>query len=539
MGDSLSIIFLGGLGEIGRNMCLIESQDEAFIIDCGMMFPSPNMHGIRKVTAHINFLDSYTKPIRGVFLTHGHEDHVGGLPFLYQKISAPLYGSPLSLAIAKQKLRYRSLWRSIEFVPIVPKTKVECGEFSITPIHVCHSIPNCFSFLIEHKNGRILHSGDFKLDTDPVDNQPTDLETIEQLSEKGIDILLSDSTNANSKGSSPSESSIYQNLLEKSKPIKGKIIIALFASHVHRVIQCFKLAKELNRNVLVLGAALVDTLKIAQEAGIIPKYEHRITFGQSSQLPDEKLLIITTGSQGEPHSMLTRSVFSRDKGINLKKDDAIIISAKTVPGNEHNVNKILNQLAKRQIKVFDGNKGLFHVSGHGYEKDLLKLLSIVKPKYFIPVHGEYTHLLKHRAIGVESGIDESSIYILENGDSVSLEKGTLTKKTTAIIDQTLLDGAQLYKPTSSIFDERSHLQKHGYLVIIFKDERADKLISKGFVEKGHPVLDEILPYINKFMVKFDSEPEGAFSKHLFNFKPKFEAWLFERAKKRPFLNFSN
>lgn len=486
--QKLKIIPLGGLHEIGKNMTALEYGGEMIIIDCGMSFPDDEMFGIDVVIPDYTYLEETKAKIRGVLITHGHEDHIGGVPFLLEKVNVPIYGTPLPLGLIQNKLDERGMKGRLKKIRAGQKIKLGC--FNIEVIRTTHSIADAVCLSIDTPVGRIFHTGDFKIDYTPVDGEPIDLARFAEIGRKGVLLLMSDSTNAVRPGYTKSEKLVGETLEEIFRNSKKRIIIATFSSNVHRIQKIIDLAKDNRRKVAVSGRSMEKVVALAQELGYLKVPAGTLVdIRETKNFSDKQLVIITTGSQGEPMSALSRMATNDHKNIEIKRGDRIILSSTPIPGNEKLVSNIVNLLFEKGAEVIYSDIAETHVSGHACQEELKLILSLIKPKYFMPVHGEYRHLKAHADIALGLGIPKDNIFLLENGDALEFEqKRAQVKKEQAPAGEVLVDGLGVGDVGSIVLRDRKLLSESGLIIVVASVDRVTKrvvsgpdIISRGFV----------------------------------------------------------
>lgn len=466
MAGPVRIIPLGGLGEIGLNMLLVECDGAALAVDCGVLFPERPGLGIDLLLPDISYLTERPGLLRGVLVTHGHEDHIGALPRLLQEIDVPVFGPRLAMALVGEKLRRNGI-QGATLETFTPGTKFPVGPFQVEPIHVTHSIADACAFAIETPHGVVLHSGDFKIDDCPVDGPGADLKRMAEWGEKGVRLLLSDSTNVDHDGRCGSESEVGPALEASMRKIPGRVFVTTFASHLHRVQQIVNASAACDRRVAIAGRGFEDSTRLAQELGYLkmpgPGF---LSAGEGMQLPPNKVTMLVSGSQGEPNSALTRISEGRFKNVNLAPGDGVILSSRIIPGNERGVQGVMNRIAKCGASLHRGDRDGVHVSGHAHRDELRTLLQLVKPEYFVPVHGEYRHLASHQALAGETGVARENCILLEDGDVLELdEKGARTGEQ-VVAGRVLVDHTREGEVGLEVLRDRSHLSNDGFVVAV-------------------------------------------------------------------------
>lgn len=509
----IKVIPLGGLLEIGKNMTVFEYGSDLIILDCGLAFPDDDMLGIDMVIPDITYLQKHKNRIRGIVLTHGHEDHIGALPYVLKEFNVPVYGTKLTLGILKNKLTEHGILNSTKLNVINPGETFKLGEFGIEFIRSNHSIADAVAVALHTPAGIILHTGDFKIDPTPIDGDMIDLGRIGELGKKGILLLMSDSTNAERKGYTMSERTVGHTFDSIFENCNKRIFVATFASNIHRVQQIINAAVKNGRKVAVSGRSMVNVLTAAIELGYmkIPK-NTLIDLDEIGRYSKEQLVIVTTGTQGEPMSALSRMAYSGHKKVNIEADDLVIISASPIPGNEKTISNVINELLKHGAEVIYESLADVHVSGHACQEELKIILSLAKPKYFMPVHGEFKHLSRHRELALQTGINPKNIFMMENG--MVLEVSASNAKVTGIVPsgRVLVDGLGVGDVGNIVLRDRKHLAQDGLIVVVLTMDKASRtvvagpdIISRGFVyvresedlmesmrEKAADVLDECL-----------------------------------------------
>ncbi len=470
---------LGGLGEIGKNMLALECQDQIVIIDAGLAFPSEDQPGVDFIIPDISYLLERREQVKAIVLTHGHEDHVGGLPYLLRQLPVPVYGSRMALGIVANKLEEHPNLPPLQLKPVAAGEDVTVGPFRIEFIRVTHSIVDGFGLGIATPAGNIVHTGDFKLDPTPVDGCLTDLARFGAWGQQGVDLLLSDSTNAERPGYTLSEREVGQAFDEIIRDAQGRVVIACFSSNVTRFQQALEAAARYQRKVGVLGLSMTKNLRTANELGYLdlpPNLWLRAT--DISRLPPEKTLVLTTGSQGEPRSALARAAVGENNDLQFKAGDTVIISARTIPGNERRIGNMINHLFRLGCQVHYERVSEIHVSGHAAQEELKVMLNLVRPRHFIPVHGELRHLVRHAALAREVGIAPDRILVLENGQQVALASGGVRRTTEVAAGNVFVDGKGLGDVDRVVLRDRQHLAQDGMVIaIVGVDRHSGELVA--------------------------------------------------------------
>lgn len=486
----LKIIPLGGLGEIGKNITLYEYDGDMMLVDCGMAFPDEEMPGIDIVIPDFTYVLENKDKIKGLVLTHGHEDHIGAIPYLLRNFNVPIYATRLTVGLIEGKLREHKLLNEAKLNVTNPGDTVRLGKFEIEFIHVNHSIPDAVGFAITCPAGTVVQTGDFKIDTTPIDDYVIDIGRFAELGKKGVLALMSDSTNAERPGFTPSERIVgdsFSNLFKKAE--NHRILVATFSSNIHRIQQIIDEACRCGRKVAVSGRSMINVVSVAAELGYlnVPK-DVLIDIETIKNYPPEELVIVTTGSQGEPLSALHRIAFSDHRQVEIIPGDMIIISATPIPGNEKLVSKVVNELMKRGANVVYERMYDVHVSGHACQEELKLMMSIVKPKYFIPLHGEQKHLMKHAMLARQMGIPEENILIADNGNVIEVSRAALKSTETVQAGRVLVDGLGVGDVGSIVLRDRKHLADDGIIIIAVSIDGVTRevvsgpdVVSRGFV----------------------------------------------------------
>lgn len=503
---SVSVTFLGGLGEIGRNCAALEVNGKIALIDVGLMFPEEDMLGVDLVFPDWSWLTKRKKDVAMAVITHGHEDHMGALAYFLRDIQVPVYGTELTVALAGG--RVDELGVSAEFKTIHQKKWIEHGPFKFMMIPVSHSVPNASAVAFDTPEGIVVHSGDFKLDPTPIDGTPTDLPAFAALGRRGVRLLLSDSTNAEKDGFEPSESSVARPIGDVIRDAKGRVITACFASHVHRVQQIADAGIAAGRKIAFFGRSMHRYTTIAGDLGILDIPDGSIVdIKELTDLPDDRQLLITTGSQGEPFAALSLMSQGRHKFVELDESDTVLISAKPIPGNETAVSKVISNLMRRGAKVIHGRSSHVHVSGHAAREELLTFLNIIRPKAFVPVHGEYRHLSAHAELARKMGV--KTVEVLEDGDRITLDgKKTTVDRRAVPAGYVYLDGSAVGDVQNAVLRDRSHLADDGVVVVTVGIDHDTGEILYGPDMDSHGVMDDPTPVLSKAADAVRSAIEG-------------------------------
>lgn len=537
---------LGGLNEIGKNMNVFECGSDAIILDCGMAFPDDDMPGIDSVIPDITYLHKISDKIRAIILTHGHEDHIGALPYVLKEINVPVYGTRLTLGILKNKLTEHGILRETKLINIEAGETVKLGSFKAEFIHTNHSIADSVAVALHTPAGVILHTGDFKIDPTPIDGDMIDLARIGELGNKGILALMSDSTNADRPGFTMSERSIghtFDELFDRGAD--KRIIIATFASNVHRVQQIINSAYTHGRKVAVSGRSMVNVLNAAIELGYmnIPK-NTLIDIDEISRYPKDKIVIVTTGSQGESMSALTRMAFSIHKKINIEPTDLIIISASPIPGNEKTVANVVNELLKHGAEVVHERQDNVHVSGHACQQEQRILLALAKPKYFMPVHGEYRHLCRHKELALQTGMNSKDIFISDIGKVMEISPNGAKFVGTVPSGKVLVDGLGVGDVGNIVLRDRKHLAEDGIIIIVLTIDKSvgecvsgPDIISRGFVYVRES--EDLMESIRTISAEVIDDCTGGATVNWTTLKTRIKndvgGYLYSKTKRRPMI----
>jgi ribonuclease J len=489
--SALKVIPLGGLGEIGLNMMVIEYDEIAILIDAGLMFPEEDMLGIDIVIPDFTYLRDRRDRLKALIVTHGHEDHIGAIPFLLREFDIPLYGTALTLALIREKLKEHGLLEHCVLNRIAPRESVSIGPFQIEFLQVCHSIPDGVGLAIRTPVGIVIHSGDFKIDHTPIDGKRFDFAHFGAYGEEGVLALFSDSTNVERQGSTVSERDVGNTLREIFQGCTGRIVVAVFASHLHRIQQVIHLARECKRKVLLNGRSMLINVRIARELGYLDfNSEEEISLHELPRYLDSQVLLLTTGSQGEPQSALTRMAFDDHKKLKVKPGDTIVLSSKFIPGNERTIQNIINHLYRLGAEVIYEQVRDIHVSGHAYIEELKSMINVVRPRFFVPIHGEYRQLIKHRQLAVSMGIPAENCLLAEDGSVIVFRPNGARIEERVETGRVFVDGKGVGDVGGLVLRDRRHLSEDGFVIasLVFNKETKEILsgpdiLSKGFIRE--------------------------------------------------------
>ena len=542
--QKLQIIPLGGLGEIGKNMTVIRVDDEILVIDSGLMFPDEDMLGIDLVIPDISYLIENKDKIKAIVLTHGHEDHIGALPYVLNKINVPVYGTRLTLGILEGRLKENGV-DSSNLHSVMQGDIINVGCFSVGFIRVNHSIPDAVGLSIKTPVGMIVHTGDFKLDYTPIDGKMTDFRRFSDLGNRGVLVLMADSTNSEREGHTPSERTVWAAFDRAFHNARGRIIVATFSSNVHRIQQVIDTAVRYKRHVAVLGRSMVNVVNISLELGYITAPEGTIVdIDEIHNYRMEQMVIITTGSQGEPMSALTRMSMSDHRKVGIVPGDTVIISATPIPGNEKLVSKTIDNLMKLGANVIYGRNQGIHVSGHASREELKLMHNLVRPKFFIPVHGEYHHLVQHARLARELGMPKENIFISENGQILEFtrDKGQVAGKVTA--GMVMVDGLGVGDVGNIVLRDRRQLSQDGILIVVVTMNKqthrvvaGPDIVSRGFVyvRESEALMDEATARVQQALDRCEDEKVKEWAAIKSNVRDALGRYLFEKTRRRPMI----
>ncbi len=539
--QGVRVIPIGGLNGIGKNMTLLEYQDQILIIDCGMTFPEDEMYGIDIVLPDFSYLQNSNKKIKGIILTHGHEDHIGAIPYFLKVLNAPIYGTRLTLGLVKSKLEEHGLKARLN--TIKPGDKFKLGVFGVETIRTTHSIADAVCYCIDTPAGRIFHTGDFKIDYTPVDGEPINFTKLAEIGAKGVTLMMADSTNALRPGFTASEKVVGETLANIFEDVNQRIIIATFSSNVHRVQKIIDNAVKCKRKVAISGRSMENVVNIAMELGYLTVPAGTLVdIKKINSIPDKQLLIITTGSQGEPMSALSRMASNEHKSVQIKKGDVVILSSTPVPGNEKMVSNVVNKLIEKEATVIYSDIADTHVSGHACEEELKIMHSLIKPKFFMPVHGEARHLMAHKEIAKNLGMKNNSIFILENGQILNLtrRRAEILKETVPAED-ILVDGLGVGDVGNIVLRDRRLLSESGLIIVVAALDRSRNvisgpdIISRGFVyvRENEDLIEDARLVVEKALLNCCKKNNRDWNAMKSTVKDALRTFIYEKTKRSP------
>ena len=543
--SNLKIIPLGGLEEIGNNMTIFEYEDEIVIVDCGLEFPTDDMLGVDLVIPDVTYLERNKEKIKGLVITHGHEDHIGAIPYILKQINIPIYATKLTIGLIKNKLEEHKLLRSTKLYEIEAGRTIKLGKMSVEFIRSCHSIPDAVMLAINTPVGTVIHTGDFKIDYTPINSEMTDLNRIAEIGSNGVLALLSDSTNSERKGYTMSESTVGKEFDKLFVNCKKRIVVATFASNVHRVQQIVNASVANGRKIAVCGRSMINMIETARALGYMDVPENVfIDIDMIKNYPDEQLVIITTGSQGEAMSALTRMAAGEHKKIEITPNDLIIISANPIPGNEKSVSKVIDDLMQIGADVVYNALADIHVSGHACQEEQKLILALTKPKYFIPVHGEYRQLMAHAETAVKMGVAPENIFMSTNGRVIELNENEARQTGSVPCGKVLVDGYGVGDVGNVVLRDRQHLSQDGLIVIVMTMDSSTgeivagpDVISRGFVyvKESENLMDEVKKYIREEVEILESKGVRDWATIKSTLKDHIRDYIFQRTKRNPMI----
>ena len=543
--SKLKIIPLGGLNEIGKNLTVFEYENEIIVVDCGLAFPEDEMLGVDIVIPDISYLEKNKDKVKAILITHGHEDHIGAIPYFLKKINVPVYGSKLSLGLIKVKLAEHNLEKQTKLVTVEPRQVLKFGKFKVEFIRVTHSIADSMAIAITTPVGTVLHTGDFKIDYTPIDGGYMDLQRIAELGKEGVTLLLSDSTNVQRPGHTMSERSVGKELDRLFTNCTKRIIVATFASNVHRMQQIINSAVKFKRKVAVVGRSMVNVLAVSQELGYLNAPEGTIIdIDKIGMYNPDQLVIITTGSQGEPMAALSRMSVGEHKKVQITPDDMIIFSSSAIPGNEKSIGKIVDELERLGAEVIQNQIADVHVSGHACQEELKLMLSLVRPKYFMPVHGEYRFLKQHGQLAVDTGVAKENVFIMENGRILEIDKNSAKMTTQVTSGIVLVDGLGVGDVGNIVLRDRQLLSENGMIIVVISlDRKTAKVVSgpdivtRGFVyvRENETLIDEIKEVAKKELSKCEEQNIREWSTIKTKVRESLIKYIYSKTKRQPMI----
>ena len=541
----VKIIPLGGVNEIGKNLTAIEYKNDIVVIDCGLKFPDEDMFGIDLVIPDITYLIKNKEKVSGIFLTHGHEDHIGALPYVLKQLNVPVYGTKLTLGIVETKLKEHGLLSSTELIRVKPRDVIRLNSVSVEFIKTNHSIADSVAIAVHTPLGVVLHTGDFKIDYTPIDGELMDFARFAELGKKGVLVMMADSTNVEKQGYTKSERIVGESLTRIFGKTKGRIIIATFASNIHRIQQIIDAATVYGRKVAVSGRSMENIINVAIELGYIEVAENTLVpIDAINKYNNVQIVIITTGSQGEPMSALSRMASAEHKKVNIVEGDTIIISATPIPGNEKLVSKIVNQLFKKGAEVIYGSSENIHVSGHACQEELKLMQTLIKPKNFIPVHGEYRHLKQHGELAIKLGLNPKNVVIPEVGNVIEVNRSGIRKSGTVISGQIFVDGLGVGDVGNIVLRDRKHLSQDGILTVVVTLSKDNKtivagpdIISRGFVyvRESEGLIDEAREIVRNTLLECEEKNITDWATLKSNVRDELRSYLYEKTKRKPMI----
>lgn len=543
--NKLKLIPLGGLHEIGKNMTAVEYKETIIVIDCGLMFPDEEMLGIDLVIPDITYLLKNREKVKAIMLTHGHEDHIGALPYILRQMNVPVYGTKLTQGLVGNKLKEFGLLSTVELKIVKPKDIIEVGDFKVEFIKTSHSIADSVAIAIHTPVGTVVHTGDFKIDYSPIDGEIIDLHRFAELGRQGVLVALADSTNVERPGYTMSESTVGATFIDMFKNASGRIIVATFASNIHRVQQAINAAVLYGRKVAICGRSMINVIGVAAELGYINIPEGvLIDIEQIGKYPNDKVTIITTGSQGEPMSALSRMSTSEHRKVNIIPGDMVIISATPIPGNEKLVTRVINQLFKKGADVIYESLADIHVSGHACQEELKLIQVLLKPKYFVPVHGEYRHLKQHAQLAEKMGVPRENIFVADNGMVLEFTKDTGRISGTVMAGKVLVDGLGVGDVGNIVLRDRKHLSQDGLIVVVVTISKESgmvvagpDIISRGFVyvRESEDLMDESRNVIKEALSKCEEKQITEWGTIKSQVRDSLREYIYLKTKRNPMI----
>ncbi|WP_100399305.1 ribonuclease J [Bacillus sp. FJAT-44742] len=542
--ETVRVFALGGVGEIGKNMYVVEVEEDIIVIDSGLMFPEDDMLGVDIVIPDISYLIQNKERVKGIILTHGHEDHIGGLPYVLQKIKVPVYGTKLTIGLVEERLKEKGLIKKADLRLIDSHSKIKVGNVPVSFFRTNHSIPDSVGVGIETSQGMVVHTGDFKFDQTPVDGKFAEVGKMSDMGKKGVLCLMSDSTNAERPGTTASETSTGAGINQVIQEAEGRVIVTTFASNIHRIQQVVRAAANDNRKIGVVGTSMLKVIEIAKRLGYlrVPKNIF-IELDQINNYNDDQIVILCTGSQGEPMSALTRMAKGAHRQVSMKPEDTVVISATPIPGNEKSVSRIIDFISRIGADVVYGDKQV-HASGHGSQEELKFMLNLMRPRFFIPVHGEYRMQFAHRELAQSVGIKQDRTFLIDKGEVIEFTKGQGKRTGKVPSGNVLIDGLGVGDVGNIVLRDRRLLSEDGILVVVVTLNKKSSsiisgpdIISRGFVyvRESEKLLEEANKKVSDTLEKCMSENVNEWSSLKSNIRDVLSRFLYEKTKRRPMI----
>ena len=543
--QTLTAIPLGGLGEFGMNMMVLRYGDEILVVDAGMMFPDSELLGVDLVIPDITYLKQNRQHVRAIVLTHGHEDHIGALSYILRDLNVPIYGTRFTLALAKKRLEEASLLDSAKLLEVMPGRLVEIGPYEIEFIPVTHSTIDCVALAIRTPLGVIIHTGDFKIDQTPVDNYRTDLHTFARYGSEGVLALFSDSTNVERPGFTPSERVVVPRIEELTRSAPRRVVLSCFASSIHRIQQVIDIAERVGRKVAFVGRSMIDNVEIAHDMDYLRIPDGMVVRPQDIRsFEPRKLIVLASGSQAEPMSSMSRIAVDNHRFVTIDENDTVILSARIIPGNEKAIFRMLDHMFRRRALVYyDNSGGVIHVSGHASQEEQKLILQLVKPKYFIPLHGEYRHLFRHAALAHQLGVVSGEILLLENGKCIEFTEDGVFRRDSVAAGRVLVDSGSLEEIEEVVVRDRKHLSEEGVVIPIIaidkhtgRIESAPEIVSRGLMsENGSEFLAGARDVVSRTVETSNMEERADWSVIKEKIRVDLKRYISKQTSKRPLI----